>query len=151
MAAQTYDTVIDNKYKIGSLIGKQLIAKKQVVGHYDFHTSKNIVAFNKDAVIGTVFNYLIEPKTGKVFWAFKDARNKNRIYYVMHDVNAMGLNAIDKQTTKTVQDYVTEAKTDQEIEEKGKVIYYFEKYGKVVLGTTVGGFIVYKLITRNGK
>ncbi len=139
----TYDTVIDNVYKIGDIIGKQLIATGNVVAHLDHYFSKDIQLFQNGSPIGTVLNYYLEPGTANIYWYFKSP--SGRSYFVLHNKNLMSLNAVDKATTKTVKDYIIEKNTESEKEQEG-VMYYVYKVGKPILitaATLIGLKILY--------
>lgn len=128
----TYTTVVDNKYTVHAMVGKQLLAKDNVTGFYDYIGSNSIKMIVKGQIIGTVFTWLV--KNGATFWAFKD--NKGRIFYVKHDTKKMGMNDFDKQTTPTVSQEADAANVQAEKDSKGTFVYYAERWGKPILITT---------------
>lgn len=141
----TYSSVVDNKYTVHALVGKELLAKDNVAGFYDYVNSNSLKMIVKGQIIGTVFTWLV--KNGVVFWAFKD--NKGRLFFVKHDTKKMQMNPYDAQTTPTATEEAQAANVQAQKDSQGVFVYYVERWGKPVLITTglvaaayIGGKII---------
>lgn len=120
------------------IIGKQLFAKKQI----DKLNSllEKVGVFNIGDSVGIVYSYIT--RNGQVYWTFYDMNGK--YYLVKHDSSAFKFSSDVQQAF----DEQKQSKEKQLLEQKGAVAYYFEKYGKWVLGAFVGVAIIKEIIKR---
>ena len=109
------------------IIGKTLYAKRQL-NKLNSNLQK-IGVFNAGDSVGQVFSYIV--RNGQVYWLFNDPFGKP--YLVKHDSTAFQFSAGVKEAVKKEQ----EEKTKEQIQEKGKIPFYIEKYGKWVLGAFI--------------
>ena len=109
------------------IIGKTLYAKRQL-NKLNSGLQK-IGVFNAGDSVGQVFSYIV--RNGQVYWLFNDPFGKP--YLVKHDSTAFQFSAGVKEAVKKEQ----EEKTKEQIQEKGKIPFYIEKYGKWVLGAFI--------------
>lgn len=109
------------------IIGKTLFARRQLDR---LNTSlQKIGIFNAGDSVGQVFSYIV--RNGQVYWLFKDPFNRS--YLVKHDRTAFQFSGAVREAIQRQQ----EEKTKEQIQEKGKIPFYIEKYGKWVLGAFI--------------
>ncbi len=88
------------------------------------------------SLIGIVYSYVVN--NGSVFWMFRNAQGV--FTYVKHVPGAF----VETAEIKALHDQQNAAAAaeleKQQIEQKGALIYYFEKYGKIIL--LFGGGII---------
>lgn len=120
------------------IIGKQLFAKKQI----DKLNSllEKVGVFNAGDSVGIVYSYIT--RNGQVYWTFYDMNGK--YYLLKHDPSGFKFSSDVQQAF----DEQKQAKEKQLIEQKGAVPYYFEKYGKWVLGAFIGVAIIKEIIKK---
>ena len=120
------------------VIGKSLYAK----GVVNVYSVPGAVArvINDGGLIGVVDSYLT--RNGEVYWQFYNAYGVP--YYVKHDTNLSlpGLNDILAK--------IKDENINKQIEEKGAVNYYLQKYLPWIVGAVVVAF-VFPAIYKNVK
>lgn len=139
-------------------IGKTFYAKESRTRFRypgDFKTTfpgeKKLLVYKPGDLIGVVYSWL--EKDGKLYWMFLNSQGK--AYYIQHKEGAIQLTQQLKNVIK-VAEAKEKAETDaalqqsQEImkEAKGDFAFYFEKYGKVVLGVIVGTILLKTIIEK---
>ena len=118
------------------IIGRNLYAKKLIP---KLNSSLvQIGKFQPNDFIGNVYSYI--QKNGKVYWMFKDY--SGNFFYTLHDPEAYKFSS-DVQQAFEQQDIEKEKEL---IEQKGQVPYYIEKYGKVILFSVLGVYLVGTII-----
>jgi len=115
-------------------IGLTLYAKKPIKLYRIAAYGTPYETIAAGGLVGVIRSWVV--RSGNVWWAFKDGAGAD--YYAQHGADNFELTdeiqtAIDRQESAEQQ-----ILTDEEIAAKGKFVYYFEKYGKVVLLSTVG-------------
>jgi 1-aminocyclopropane-1-carboxylate deaminase/D-cysteine desulfhydrase-like pyridoxal-dependent ACC family enzyme len=109
------------------IIGKTLYAKRQLD---KLNSSlQKIGTFAKGQSVGVVYSYVV--RNGQVYWLFNDVFGKP--YLVKHDSTAFQFSAGVQEAVKKQE----AEKEKEEIEQKGKIPFYIEKYGKWVLGAFI--------------
>ena len=109
------------------IIGKTLYAKRQLD---KLNSSlQKIGVFQKGQSVGQVYSYVV--RNGQVYWLFNDAFGKP--YLVKHDSTAFQFSAGVQEAVKKEE----AEKVKEEIQTKGQIPYYIEKYGKWVLGAII--------------
>lgn len=109
------------------IIGKTLYAKRQLD---KLNSSlQKIGTFSAGQSVGQVFSYIV--RNGQVYWLFNDPFGKP--YLVKHDSTAFQFSGSVQEAVKKEE----AEKVKQEIETKGKIPFYIEKYGKWVLGAFI--------------
>jgi len=110
------------------IVGKTLFAAKQLD---KLNASlQKIGVISKGSSAGVVYSYII--RNGVVHWMFYDAFGKP--YYVRHSADSFRFSGGISEAVK--QQKAEEQK--KEIEQKGAIPFYIEKYGKWVLITFIG-------------
>lgn len=127
--------------------------KFRIPGDYKFLPTgaKKLYTFKPGELIGVVYSWL--QKDGKLYWMFYDSQNKP--YYVEHSDDAIQRTPQVKSIIK-VEDAKRKAAAEADIlkaqevikESKGDFAYYFEKYGKVVLGVVVGTILIKTILEK---
>jgi hypothetical protein len=111
------------------VIGQTLIATQNVDYFYPFSTKLGTI--KKGDIIGVVYSYVFG-NNNELFWMID--KGYNRFIYVKHDVNKLTL-----VNGKEVLQDIKNQQIKQEIEEKGLLRYYLDKY----LPYIVGGVVIY--------
>jgi hypothetical protein len=110
------------------IIGKTLFAAKQLD---KLNASlQKIGVIGRGESVGVVYSYII--RNGVVHWMFYDGLGKP--YYVKHSSDSFKFSGGVSEAAK--QQKAEEEK--KEIEQKGAIPFYIEKYGKWVLITFIG-------------
>lgn len=118
------------------IIGRNLYAKKSIP-----KLNASLVQIGKfmpNDFIGNVYSYI--QKNGNVYWMFKDYSGK--FFYTLHDPEAYKFSS-DVQQAFDQQEIEKEKEL---IEQKGQVPYYIEKYGKFVLYSVLGVYLIGTII-----
>jgi hypothetical protein len=118
------------------VIGKNLYAKGNV-DVYDYPNGKLINRFTNGYLIGNVYSYLIN--NGQVYWMFYD--KENNPYYVKHVTGNLELKELP-ELIKQVEDEAIK----KEIETKGALNYYLQKYLPWIVGAIVVSLVLPKII-----
>ena len=122
------------------IIGKTLFAKRKLD---KLNSSlQKVGTFNAGESVGQVYSYIV--RGGTIYWLFNDPFGKP--YLVKHDSTAF-------QFSSGIQEAVQkekEEKIKEEIETKGKVPFYIEKYGKWVLGAIIAVTLLREYIKKKG-
>lgn len=134
-------------YSANDVIDKTLISTRDgLVGYLGHPLSKELITFQKGETIGVVYSWIVDPiQKSNVYWMFQ--RPQGDWFYVRNDINKIKVSPIDfippsaEEKQKKIED-------DRLKEEKGNFVYYFEKYGKIVLVSAIGLAIVSQLIKR---
>ena len=122
------------------IIGKTLFAKRKLD---KLNSSlQKVGTFNAGESVGQVFSYIV--RNGQVYWLFKDPFGKP--YLVKHDSTAFQFSSGVQEAVKKEK----EEKIKEEIETKGKVPFYIEKYGKWVLGAIIAVTLLREYIKKKG-
>jgi hypothetical protein len=111
------------------VIGQTLIATQNVDYFYPFSTKLGTI--KKGDIIGVVYSYVFG-NNNELFWMIDKGYNK--FIYVKHDVNKLTL-----VNGKEVLQDIKNQQQQQEIEQKGLLRYYLDKY----LPYIVGGVVIY--------
>ena len=111
------------------VIGQTLIATQNVDYFYPFSTKLGTI--KKGDIIGVVYSYVFG-NNNELFWMIDKGYNK--FIYVKHDVNKLTL-----VNGKEVLQDIKNQQIKQEIEDKGLLRYYLDKY----LPYIVGGVVIY--------
>jgi len=128
-------------YSVNDIINKTLVAKDNVLGYFDKPRSERSQLFRKNEIIGRVYSWVKDPKnTGQIFWMIEQKDGK--YMYVFHDSNRL---TISEPLGKSQQEKEKEAEEQTKKDEKGMFVYYFEKYGKIVLLSGLG-LAVFKVV-----
>lgn len=122
------------------IIGKTLFAKREL-NKLDSSLQK-IGTFKAGQSVGQVFSYIV--RNGQVYWLFKDPFGKP--YLVKHDSTAFQFSAGVQEAAKKEQ----QEKVKEEIQTKGQIPYYIEKYGKWVLGAFILVTLAREYIKKKG-
>lgn len=123
------------------VLNKSLYAKGSV-NVYDIPGGKIFRTISNGGLIGEVFSYV--NYEGTIYWMFYNSYM--RPFYVKHDpsnLNLPGLNDILAQ--------IKNEKIAAEIESKGAVNYYLQKYLPYIIGAVVIAFVfpaVYKSVKK---
>lgn len=119
-------------YNVETLIGKQLIMKREVPVYRNIYTNQILYKTRVGQSAGTVYSWLINKNTGHVWLMFYDSSNKP--YYInTKDLAA----AVD---SKELQREGAKTTADVEKEEQKKaapVEYYLKKYAPYIAGGIV--------------
>ena len=127
---------------VNKIIGKGLIAKKNV----DRLNSslQKIGTYKPGESIGVVYSYI--QRNGKIYWMFQP--DFMPPYLVEHTSTSF-------QITDDIANVIKEQKLqrekelrDQEIEIKGAIPYYIEKYGKFLVLIIAGVYLTKSFITK---
>jgi hypothetical protein len=118
------------------IIGKGLIAKV-TIAKLNGALSK-IGTFAPGDAIGVVYSYI--QRGTNLYWMIQPQYGAP--YYVLHGVGRFELtddikNAINKQKVEREKE-----NRETEIQQKGEIPYYLEKYGKIVLAVAVGAYLL---------
>ena len=122
------------------VIGKSLYAKGDVKV-YSLPGGAVTRVINDGGLIGIVYSYV--SSNGEVYWQFYNAYGVP--YYVKHDTN-LSLPGLDDIITKIKDENVA-----KQIEEKGAVNYYLQKYLPWIVGAVAVALIfpaVYKSVKK---
>lgn len=111
---------------VSQVIGKTLIADGNVDFFYPIGTKKG--TFKKGDVIGVIYSYAYGG-TPDLYWQIK---RSNDVIFVKHDINKLQLSG-GRQILQDIQDQKDKA----EIEQKGLVRYYLDKYLPYIVGAVV--------------
>ena len=108
------------------VLNKNLYAKGKVQG-YDLPDGKVVLTFENGGLVGNVYSYVI--RNGIVYWQFF---KNNKPYYVKHDNNKLSLKELPAILKK-----IADEQQKQEIEQKGTLNYYLQKYLPWLIGAVV--------------
>lgn len=114
------------------IIGKTLYAKKNLDRLNGSLVKIGTIA--KNSPVGVVYSYI--QRNGNLYWMFYDFNNK--AYYIKHTSDSFKYSQDVQQVVKEKQ--IETQKKD--IENKGSVPFYIEKYGKVILLYGIGAFLL---------
>ena len=109
------------------VIGETLIATQNVDYFYPFSTKLGTI--KKGDIIGVVYSYVMG-NNNELFWMIDKGYNK--FIYVKHDVNKLTL----VNGNQVLQD-IKNQQQQQEIEQKGLLQYYLDKYLPYIIGAVV--------------
>ena len=122
------------------IIGKTLFAKRKLD---KLNSSlQKIGVFESAQSVGQVFSYIV--RNGQVYWLFKDAFGKP--YLVKHDSTAFKFTGDVQEAVKKQE----AEKVKEDIETKGQIPYYIEKYGKWLLGAFILVTLAREYIKKKG-
>jgi hypothetical protein len=121
-------------------IGKTLIAKKKVP-IYNQVGGQPYKYANAGDYIGIIYSWVGGNNGQPLYWMMESNTGKNIL--VKHETGVFDVRTGD---IKSLEQKDKEAATKDEIEQKGKFLYYFEKYGKTVLITIAAVMIVKEVI-----
>ena len=118
------------------IIGKGLIAKV-TVSKLNGSFSK-IGTFAPGEAIGVVYSYI--QRGTNLYWMIQPTNGA--AFYVLHGAGRFEItddirNAIKEQEAERERE-----RRDAEIQQKGAFVYYFERYGKIVLAVAVGAYLL---------
>ena len=122
------------------VIGKNLFSKGSV-DVYNLPGGKVIRSIKAGSLIGNVYSYV--EYNGNVYWQFID--NNKQPFYVKQDTNIdfPGLNDLLKK--------IQEDAVAKEIEKKGKLNYYLQKYLPWIVGGIVVAIVLPSIIKSTKK
>jgi hypothetical protein len=121
------------------VIGKSLYAKG-VVNVYNLPGGAAVRVINNGGLIGIVDSYVL--RNGDIYWQFYNAYGVP--YYVKHDSN-LSLPGLNDILAKIKDENIA-----KQIEQKGAVNYYLQKYLPWIVGAVVVAF-VFPVIYKNVK
>lgn len=141
-------------------LGKTFYAKERITrfrypGDYKttFPGEKKLLVYKPGDLIGVVYSFFTHKPDGKLYWMFLDSLGK--AYYIQHKEGAIELtqqlkNVIKVAEAKEKAETTAAMQESQQIikESKGDFEYYFEKYGKIVLGVIVGTILLKTIIQK---
>lgn len=115
-------------FNLTSIIGKPLTAK---VATKLYRTAsddaKPYASIAAGQYMGTLYSWINPSNRTKSLWlAFYDTNNKP--YYVKYATNLVNSAELKKQGVKTVEEETREAKDKLDLETKGPIAFYVEKY-----------------------
>lgn len=126
---------------IGDLLKVNLIANKQLIAFDQPEEPRKVVfTFQAGASVGKPYSYL--QRADGIYLMFP--RYGGRYYYIKYDPNAFKFTS----DIKVIAEKQKQEIEKQLIEQKGAFSYYFEKYGKWVLGSIVAVIVIKELIKR---
>jgi len=115
-------------------IGKNLIAKIRV-DRLNSSLQKNGI-YQPGELIGTIYSYIVRGNV--VYWLFNDAFDKP--YLVEHQPGRFIVTDEIREAEQRYKDRIENEKRQEQIEQKGAIPYYIEKYGKwlvLIIAATV--------------
>jgi hypothetical protein len=122
------------------VLNKNLYAKGTVLA-YDLPNGKVVATFDNGGLVGNVYSWVTS--NGIVYWMFND--KYGRPYYVKHDSNKLSLKELPAILKKIEDEQVA-----KEIESKGKLNYYLQKYLPWIVGAVVVA-VAFPAIYKNVK
>lgn len=131
-------------YTAADIIGKTLYARR-TVDKYNYPGGPSIGTIKTGEVVGEVNSWVTKPGTNTIFWEIKMPGRSP--FYVEH---REGWYSFTKGTTKSQEEIIKDQVEQQEMDEKGKFIFYLEKYGKAI-GITLIAFGIFKELIRNNS
>jgi hypothetical protein len=124
------------------IIGKGLIAKVDIP---KLNSSLiKIGTFKAGESVGVVYSYI--QRGGNIYWLFQPTNQ--RPYLVEHKANRFIITDDIKNVIRQQQLEREKELREIEIEEKGVIPYYIEKYGKYLVLVIAGTVIIKTLITK---
>jgi hypothetical protein len=121
--------------EVSKLIGKNLVTKKMLPA-FNFPEKPNKVLFTipVNGRTGTVYSYLEKPDG--IWLQFQ--RFGGSFYYILFQPTAF---KVTSDIQKEIQ--IQKAQDEQQIiEQKGKLPYYIEKYGKFIFFGLIGAYVL---------
>ena len=122
------------------VVNKNLFAKG-TVSAYNFPNGTITKQILDGGIVGTVYSWVTDK--GEIWWMFYDKNNNP--YYVKHDSNKLSLRELPA-ILKQIQD----KQVTEEIEKKGALNYYLQKYLPWIAGAVVIA-IAFPAIYKNVK
>ena len=124
---------------VNLVLDKNLYAKGKVSA-YDVPNGKVIFTIDNGGLVGNVYSYVV--RNGIVWWQFF---KNNKPYYVKHDNNKLSLKELPAILKK-----IENEEQKQEIEQKGTLNYYLQKYLPWLIGAVVVA-VAFPAIYKNAK
>jgi hypothetical protein len=93
-------------------------------------------------IIGTVFSYIV--RDGVVYWMIGNDFKKGA-FLVKHNSRAIALDEADREEIERKE---KEKRESEEIEQKGTIPFYIEKYGKTLLLFGLAGIALREIIRK---
>ena len=121
------------------VLDKNLYAKGKVSA-YDLPNGKVIFTIDNGGLVGNVYSYVV--RNGIVWWQFY---KNNKPYYVKHDNNKLSLKELPAILKK-----IANEEQKQEIEQKGTLNFYLQKYLPWLIGAVVVA-VAFPAIFKNAK
>ena len=121
------------------VLNKNLYAKGKVSA-YDLPNGKVVLTFENGGLVGNVYSYVV--RNGIVWWQFF---KNNKPYYIKHDNNKLSLKELPAILKK-----IENEQQKQEIEQKGTLNYYLQKYLPWLIGAVVVA-VAFPAIFKNAK
>ena len=131
-------------YTADQIIGKTLYAKR-AIDKYNYPGGPSVGVIKANETVGLVDSWVTKPGTNTVMWQILQPGKPP--FYVEH---REGWYSFTKGTTKSQEEVIKDQIEQQQIIEKGKFIFYLEKYGKTI-GIALIAFGVFKELIRNSS
>lgn len=131
-------------YTAADIIGKTLYARRSIE-KYSYPGGPVIGTIRNGETVGEVDSWVTKPGTNTVMWQIKQPGKAP--FYVEH---REGWYSFTKGTTKSQEEIIKDQIDQQQMDEKGKFIFYLEKYGKAI-GTAILAFMVFREVLRNSS
>ena len=123
-------------FSVKDIIGKHLVAKKQLTAFYGQPNSKNIFIVFKGNDAGLVDSWVTR-EGNQVWWQFIDGGLFGKgAYYIKHDPSAFDYTALTDQGVQSEGEKATEAAEAKKKEDMGAFAYYAQKWGGTILGVS---------------
>lgn len=118
------------------IIGRGLIAKV-TVSKLNGSLAK-IGTFAPGEPVGVVYSYI--QRGTNLYWMIRPTYGEP--FYVLHGAGRFEITEDIKNAIREQQQEREQERRESEIQQKGAVSYYIEKYGKVVLAVVVGAYLL---------
>lgn len=118
------------------IIGKGLIAKVTVSKLNG--SLQKIGTFAPGDPVGVVYSYI--QRGTNLYWMIQPTNNA--AFYVLHGAGRFEITDDIKNAIREQQQERERERRESEIQQKGAIPYYFEKYGKIVLAVAVGAYLL---------
>jgi hypothetical protein len=135
-------------FNIKNLIGKPLTAKVATkLYRTPSDNAKHFASVAAGQPLGILFSWINPSANSNSLWfMFNDSKNKP--YYVKYTKTLLNPNDLKRQGIKDVETETKEIKEKEDLESKGSIRFYIEKYAPYLIGAIIIIPIAKKIIDK---